>query len=97
MPLRRMFSVVLLVLYVARRKFFRSFAPRPMWYNCYIVLLCDLSSISRKAIGCGKIRNALLVSKRSKRYGRILTIWIAVQTFPNNSGRLDGSKASCTP
>ena|SRR6266516_7069483 len=37
-----------------------------MWYNCYIVLLCDLSSISRKAIGCGKIRNALLVSKRSK-------------------------------
>jgi len=57
-----------------------------MWYDCYIVLLCDLSSISRKAIGCGKIRNAPLVSKRSKRYGRILTIWIAVQTFPNNSG-----------
>jgi len=34
------------------------------------MLLCDLSSIPRKAIGCGKIQNALLVSKKSKRYDR---------------------------
>jgi hypothetical protein len=54
------------------------------------MLLCGSNSIPRKVKHCERTQSALLVSKRFKRYGRILTISTLVWICRNNTGLSGG-------